>query len=113
MTRALQLTFIAVFAVVLAGCSLLPDRPEIETPAERLGEAYATIQALAGTAEDAVASGAITADQAEDVADRLDEADRLADRAAQVIAADGTPDQQLQALLDLLADIEQRLEAEQ
>lgn len=107
MIRKLKLfAVLAVISFALSACSLLPDRPDVDTPQERLGEAYALIGALARTTESNLEAGRITPDQAEQVADRLDQATELANSTGNLIAADEDPVSKLLELESLLSTIQ-------
>ncbi len=102
---------LVLVGVSLAACSLV-NRPDVETPEERLGEAYAVITATAKSTEQALERGDIEPDTAATISDGLDEADALADDAAQYIAAGDDPTQKLDAAMSTVERYSRMLEKE-
>lgn len=112
MNKLARLTGVIILALALSACVLIPQRPEVDTSAERLGEAHVVIRAIAASTEDNLRQGRISPDQAEEVADTLDDAAAVAKEAATVIAAGDDPEQRLSRLESLLQAAERRLQEE-
>lgn len=102
----------ALFIAALSSCALVPDRPDANTPEERLGEVHAIIAATANTTTNALEAGRIGADTAEDILDKLETVRSVADSAASAIAAGGDGDEQLRQAQSLLNQVEARLNEE-
>lgn len=112
MNRLARLTSVFLIALALSACALVPERPEVTTPTERLGELHAWNGAIAAETETSLEQGRITRDQAEAVLDTLDEAALVADEAAQALAAGDDPEGRLARIEALLRAAERRLDEE-
>lgn len=94
------LPLLLVLAVVsAAGCSVI-NRPDVETPEERLGEVHTVISATAASTEKALGDNTISVETAQTIDNGLDEADRLADSAANIIAEGGNASAKLDAAMN-------------
>ena len=98
----------AAALILLATLAACAAWPQPETPAERVGVAYASIEATAKATTERVAAGAITPEQAEDVLQILLEAKAIADVAAAAVATDRPQDADV--ALDTVRAILTRLE---
>ena len=104
------ITLFALVATILAGCALVPDRPGVDTPTERLGEAYVGIAAAYNTTAQALERRSITVDTAEDIQSTLQDAEATAWTASNLISAGRNPEQRLVTLENTLIAVKRRLE---
>mgnify|MGYP006424184153 CR=1 FL=1 len=103
---------LAFFVVTLSACNLLPNRPEVDTLTERLGEAYVGIAAAYNTTAQALEREDITVDTAENIQSRLQDAEQTARTVSEMISAGGDPAQQLGVLEETLTAIQRRVKQE-
>lgn len=109
MIAARQIALAWLALVLLAGCQVFTSK----TPAETLGGVYVSIEATADSVAQRLATGAITADQAQAVSDQLKRAKAYADTATAALAAGSTAegDQALASAIALLTAIENQMRA--
>lgn len=109
-SKQYNVLWVVLLAFTLSACSLVPQRPDVDTPTERLGEAYVGIAAGYNTAAQALERGSITVETAEDIQSALEDAEATAETASNLISAGEDPQQKLEALERTLMAVTRRLE---
>lgn len=110
LSRTYNVLWVVLLAFALSACSLAPERPEVDTPTERLGEAYVGIAAAYNTTAQVLERGDITVETAEDIQSTLEDAEATASTASSLISAGEDPERKLVALEGTLMAVQRRLE---